>query len=338
MLYKSHLFRAQNDTNNLFAGMLTVEASHWFEAARRGAVPFLLEHIDDHAGSTDSNGKTALMYLALHPVPPPEDLVTIEASILDRDGHSALCYACRALNVDGIKRLWREEGHTLGLTALILAVLKDDDLDPDTIEKDIRKQDSCGMTALMYAIVLDRKQYIDLLREGECGCVDRQGRTALMLAVLCQNSYAFSKLYTDPKEHGRLSAAKWSALGYAIVTSSLAFVQSLLPYEYNVPDAAYKLSDLSQRTDSAEISRLIADNGLQFLVAHKYGSHPDKIGVCIVCLDELCVVRSHPCGHRCTCYACSQELQKRRLHNQYPLCRTEVEEWMLDWTVLDGPC
>lgn len=155
--------------------MPTTETSHWFEAARRGAVSFLLEHLDDYAGSFDSNGKTALMYLALHPVPPPDDLVVVEASLLDKDGHSALCYACRALNTDGIKRLWREEGHTLGLSALMLAVLSDDNPDPDTLHKDMRQQDNCGMTALMYAIVLDRKQYVDLLWEGERGCVDRQG-------------------------------------------------------------------------------------------------------------------------------------------------------------------
>lgn len=330
--------RAQRGTNNLFSGMPTTETSHWFEAARRGAVSFLLEHLDDYAGSFDSNGKTALMYLALHPVPPPDDLVVVEASLLDKDGHSALCYACRALNTDGIKRLWREEGHTLGLSALMLAVLSDDTPDPDTLHKDMRQQDSCGMTALMYAIVLDRKQYVDLLWEGERGCVDRQGRTALMLAVLCQNSYAFSKLHADPTEHGRLSVAKWSALGYAIVGNSLTFVQSLLPYEYAISGAAYTLSALSQRTTNAEISKLVVDGGLQFLVTQKYSSHPERVGICIVCLDEFCIVRSSPCGHRCTCYTCSQELQKRKLHNQCPLCRAEVEQWTLDWTVLDDPC
>ncbi|ESU35125.1 Putative Ring finger domain protein [Giardia duodenalis] len=318
--------------------MPAAEASHWFEAARRGAVSFLLEHLEEHAGSFDSNGKTALMYLALHPIPPPDDLVAIEGSILDKDGHSALCYACRALNTDGIKRLWREEGCTFGLTALMLAVLSGNDPDHSTMHKDIRRQDSCGMTALMYAVVLGREQHIDLLWKDERGCADRQGRTALMLAVLCQNSYAFSKLHADPMEHGKLSNAKWSALGYAIVSNSLSFVQSLLPYEYAIPGAAYTLSSLSQRTNDAEIAKLVADDGLRFLVARKYGGSTEKIGVCIICLDEFCIVRSHPCGHRCTCYTCSQELQKRRLHNQCPLCRTEVEQWRLDWTVLADPC
>lgn len=318
--------------------MSIIKTSHWFEAARRGDVSFLLEHLDDYGGTVDNNGKTALMYLALNSVPLPDKLITIEASILDKDNNSALCYACRALNVDGIKKLWQEEGYTLGLTPLMLAVLTSNSIDPDAIEKDICQQDSCGMTALMYAIVLDRKQYIDLLWKGERGCIDRQGRSALMLAVLCQNSYAFNKLCIDPEEHGKLSTAKWSALGYAIVTNSLNFVKDLLPYEYKILDAAYKLPDLSHRTTNADISRLIIDGGLQFLVARKYHSHPDKVGVCIICLDELCIVRSYPCGHRCICYTCSQELQKRKLYNYCPLCRTYVEQWMLDWAILDDPC
>lgn len=300
-------------------------------SAMRGYMDCVDLLVDLEGKMQDKEGWTALMYACAHNMCPTDKLVDAEATICDNKGSTALHYAISRKNVRAVNKLADREMSLEGVTPLMSAAAAN--AIPQVIgyiEQYAGKSDHNGVTALMYAASAGSEECVRLLLQNgkEARMQDKDGYTALIRATM-RNNVKCVKLLAE-YEACILDSGRWCALAYAIYAEFTECIKILLPLEYIIRDKGnYSIRNLAKRVRDDETRALLAGDGLQYLISLQYKDKEDILGMCAICLSDLCIMTCIPCGHRCTCIACSEKLidLKRR---ECPMCRAPIKDWKID--------
>ncbi|EET00926.1 Protein 21.1 [Giardia duodenalis ATCC 50581] len=279
----------------------------------------------------DKEGWTALMYACAHNMCPSDRLVEAEAMLYDNKGSTALQHAISRKNIHAVNKLADREMPLEGITPLMSAAAANATARViECIEQHSGKSDHNGVTALMYAASAGAEECVRLLLQTgkEARMQDKDGYTALIRATM-RNNVKCVKLLAE-HEACILDSGGWCALAYAIYAEFTECIKILLPLEYIIRDKGkYSIRNLAKRIRDDETRALLAGDGLQYLISIQYKGKEDLLGVCTICLSDLCIMTCVPCGHRCACIACSEKLVDLNRRN-CPMCRAYIEEWKVD--------
>lgn len=287
--------------------------------------------VDAEGKMKDTEGWTALMYACAHDMCPTDKLVEVEATLCDNKGSTALQHAISRKNVHAVNKLADREMPLEGITPLMSAAAANATSQvAECIARDSGKSDSNGVTALMYAASAGSEECVRLLLQDgkEARMQDKEGYTALIRATM-RNNVKCVRLLAE-HEACILDSGGWCALAYAIYAEFTDCIKILLPLEYTIRDKGkYSIRNLAKRIRDDETRALLAGDGLQYLISIQYKDKEDVLGVCTICLSDLCIMTCIPCGHRCACIACSEKLVDLNRRN-CPMCRAHIEEWKVD--------
>lgn len=229
------------------------------DAVKHGDLPGVKRYLQDHCGSADDFGMTALMYAA--EIGNYDMVMVLRAteaklrtpkyslkSFYELSNGTALMIAAAKGNSSCVKALVPYEGGLAdneGHTALMIAArYAYTDMISDLIPKEARHLDANGQTALMIAVQNNSgKSHIEaikLLREAELKCADSSGVTALIWAAFAGQTEVAKLLVgeagmTTNKSHAH--GAGFTAAMAAAYAGSMPIVELLLPIEGKIVQA-----------------------------------------------------------------------------------------------------
>lgn len=190
----------------------------------------------------DLMSKTALMYAAINGSKECTSfLLEREAGLIDKYGETALMWAVRSNHVDIIRLL---------------------------IGREARLSNVEGITALVLAVKLNHIACLDAL-EIEAGMHTHSGETALLVAIVSDNTSCIQKLALMPQEINARIGPNLTALMWCIINGKSNYIKWLLP-------ASLKSVDSQGRTALMHASRVGDASAATLIAEYEHGMQDEE--------------------------------------------------------------
>lgn len=237
-------------------------------AAASGSVNSLQYILGIEEGIRDKNGMTALMYAAkTNHDACVKLLMPYEEKCHDFMSKTALMYASINGSKECVSLLLKREARMIDKyaeTALMWAVRSNHvDIINLLISQEAKLSNVEGITALILAVKLNHIECLDAL-EIEAGMHTHTGETALLFAILSDNTSCIQKLALMPSEINAIIGSNLTILMWCIINGKSNYIKWLLP-------ASVRSTDAQGRTALMHASRVGDLNAATLIVECEHG-------------------------------------------------------------------
>lgn len=286
--------------------------------------------IDEAGMQTEAKGHTALIISVIAQQTPPLALIQAEATIQDSIGVTAFTHAVARGNYSAVAAI---EGYTkknLKLTPLMCAARAGDVHSVEKLmDKHVCCTDTWGRTALIHAVLCNNSignNCIHILLNQEAGVKDVYGRTALIYAAMNCNINGIKLLLRAQQEIGVIDKEGKCALSYAIENQSYECIYALADAECRTTPQLFAMVQ-SMKNDF--MFRVFVENkALQTAGENRVKRISTNPEMCISCKNKVAVVAFVPCKHVCICVDCCRHYYNSN-SAACPACDQDSHGWSL---------